>query len=460
MLCIGDTSSDWESLAGQFEAQNWRSSFIKIDAIFHQIGNQPDTYENKFDGILVDDRLVVCGRLSGIALIRGLYHDTPVIAVGRFCGPTNITAAVACGADMLIGYYPTTEEIAHLHQLLCAGNKRPTDTSSGILFYEGLLTQDTSIIATVEAARALRGINASVLINGPTGAGKEMLAGIVHGTSSAERPFVDINCAALPRDLLESELFGYKKGGFSGAMSDSIGLIRSANGGTLFLDEIGELPLNVQVKLLHALETGEVRPVGSDSSFQCHFRIISATHRDLTRAVAQGLFNLDLLLQISTRVLYVSAIEDRRRDVPLLAQYFLQCMFMEKTSKASTFSRQALLLLMNASWHGNVRQIKSLVKLCAVICNSPVVSEVVVAKILMGSVSSAIPDVDQMIFESDQLSLALALSGGAVSAASRMLDKNRTELYRLIKSRPVIPLLQNSQSRRKSDNPALGKSLS
>jgi DNA-binding NtrC family response regulator len=211
-----------------------------------------------------------------------------------------------------------------------------------------------SVIARVAAS------DSPVLVHGESGTGKELVARTIHLRSArAMRPFVSINCGAVPDTLLETELFGHRKGAFSGAVTSRVGLFEAANGGTLFLDEIGEMSPAMQVRLLRTLDSGEVRRVGEERSFHVDVRIVAATAKDLTREAAEGRFRWDLFYRVSTVVVEVPALRQRREDIPLLVQHFLT---PGRTGKTLTFSRDALDRLLAYDWPGNIRELRNLVE--------------------------------------------------------------------------------------------------
>jgi DNA-binding NtrC family response regulator len=211
-----------------------------------------------------------------------------------------------------------------------------------------------AIIARVAAS------DSPVLIHGESGTGKELVARTIHLRSPrAARPFVSINCGALPDTLLETELFGHRKGAFSGAVTSRVGLFEAANGGTLFLDEIGEMSPAMQVRLLRALDSGEVRRVGEERSFHVDVRIVAATAKDLTREAAAGRFRWDLFYRVSTVVVQVPALRQRREDISLLVQHFLS---PARTGKTLAFARDALERLVAYDWPGNIRELRNLVE--------------------------------------------------------------------------------------------------
>jgi two-component system response regulator AtoC len=218
----------------------------------------------------------------------------------------------------------------------------------------GVVKDVLAVIARVAVSES------PVLIHGESGTGKELIARTIHLRSSrAARPFVSINCGALPDTLLETELFGHRKGAFSGAVTSRVGLFEAANGGTLFLDEIGEMSPAMQVRLLRVLDSGEVRRVGEERSFHVDVRIVAATAKELTREATDGRFRWDLFYRVSTVVVEVPALRQRREDIPQLVQHFLA---PARRGTRLAFARDALERLVAYDWPGNIRELRNLVE--------------------------------------------------------------------------------------------------
>ena len=229
--------------------------------------------------------------------------------------------------------------------------------------FEQILGKSKAMMALFELVDAVAASDANVLIQGENGTGKELFANAIHRRSQrASGPFIKINCAALPKDLIESELFGYKKGAFTGAMADKVGLLELSRGGSLMLDEIGEMPAVLQTKLLRVLQEREFRPIGSDRWVQVDFRLICATNVDLDAALADGRLREDLYFRINTITLRVPPLRERVEDVPLLCSHFLQ-KFNKRYHKAvKGFSPAAYQMLMRFRWPGNVRELENAIE--------------------------------------------------------------------------------------------------
>jgi two-component system NtrC family response regulator len=212
----------------------------------------------------------------------------------------------------------------------------------------------------------------TVLIRGETGCGKELVARAVHQQSTRrEKPFVAINCGALPENLIESELFGHRKGAFTGADSQREGLFEIADGGTIFLDEIGELPLSMQAKLLRVLESGEIRRVGDNESLKVDVRVVCATHRDLEAMVQEGQFREDLMFRINTFEIMVPSLRDRSTDVTELARHLYLRFRPEHAAVATLFADETLQALQSHTWPGNVRELANVIEHATILCDAP-----------------------------------------------------------------------------------------
>lgn len=226
--------------------------------------------------------------------------------------------------------------------------------------FDGIIGEAPPMKQLFEQLKKVVNTRVTVLIEGETGTGKELIASAVHYWSDrSEKLFVTQNCAAMPENLLESELFGHKKGSFTGATEDKKGLFELADGGTLFLDEVGEMPLNLQAKLLRVLQEGEIRPIGSNHIKRIDVRIVAATNRDLEKEVAEGRFREDLFYRLKVFPLRVPPLRERREDIPLLAGHFLKRYAQEFGRNVRGFSQQAMELLSTYKWPGNVRELEN-----------------------------------------------------------------------------------------------------
>lgn len=290
-------------------------------------------------------------------------------------------------------------------------------------------------------AQLLASSDVSVLIQGESGSGKELLARLIHHSSPrAHAPFIAINCSAIPENLLESELFGHVRGAFSGATHTHPGLFEAANGGTLLLDEIGDMPLPLQAKLLRVLQERSVRAVGATRSRPVDVRILSATHCDLASARAEGRFREDLYYRIKVVGLRLPSLDERREDIPLLAEHFLQLIAGRDNRRPRSLSPRALRALCMADWPGNVRELQNVIEQLCALSTTPRITLAHVERALQGPSSTPLSYAEAKArFEHDYLTRLLHLTAGNVADAARLAQRNRTEFYRLLQRHQLDP---------------------
>lgn len=297
----------------------------------------------------------------------------------------------------------------------------------------GIVTRNAAMQRLLSQANKIACTEASVLISGNSGTGKELLAKAIHQASGRRGEFVAINCAAIPEALLESELFGFKRGAFTGALRTHAGLFVAADGGSLLLDEVGDMPLTLQAKLLRILEEKCVRPLGSERTTPIDVRVISATHRDLETEVAAGRFRQDLYYRLNVINLHMPSLAARREDIPLLAMAKLDCLARHGGGKRKSLAPGAVELLAAASWPGNVRQLFNIVEHCAALCPSRVISTDVV-RCALGSETEPLPSLAEARahFTRSYLTQLLQITSGNVSRAAELAQHNRTDFYKLL----------------------------
>jgi two-component system response regulator GlrR len=306
---------------------------------------------------------------------------------------------------------------------------------------EHIVTRSPAMVHILNQVKQVANSDVSILITGASGTGKELLAQALHQAREDQQgPLVAINCGALPEQLLESELFGHVKGSFTGAISNHIGLFRSADGGTLFLDEIGDMPLALQVKLLRALQERCIRPIGATTSEPVNLRIISATNRDLERDMQEGRFREDLFYRLNVVNFDLPSLAERVEDIPLLANHFLRETGAYQMGSVTSFAPGATEILIHASWPGNVRQLQNVVQRTAALSTTPVIPESLVREALTVE-DHYLPSLTQarQLFEHDYLVKVLQLTNGSVSNAALLAQRNRTDFYKLLKRHNIHP---------------------
>ncbi|HTO47479.1 MAG TPA: sigma 54-interacting transcriptional regulator [Burkholderiales bacterium] len=383
------------------------------------------------------------GGMDGLALFEAIQRTAPTLPVIILTAHGTIPEAVDATRRGVFGFLPkpfeSRELLAQVEQALKLSSSSPAGAAEA--WRAGIVTASPQIEDLLRRARLVAQSDASVLIVGASGAGKELLARAIHRASKRhDAPFVAVNCAAIPEPLLESELFGHRKGAFTGASYDHKGLFQSADGGTVFLDEIGDMPVALQVKLLRALQEREVRPVGATQSVAVDVRIVSATHRNLEERVARGEFREDLYYRLNVVSFTVPALAERREDIVPLAQHFLAATAARYGKDVRAFAPEALELLIAAPWPGNVRQLANAVEQAVALATSPIVPAALVAAALKSEPVGLTPlDEAKRAFERDYLVRILRLTRGNVSQAARLAQRNRTEFYKLLERHQLQP---------------------
>jgi two-component system response regulator GlrR len=383
--------------------------------------------------------------MDGMALFDAIHRDSPSLPVVILTAHGTIPDAVTATRRGVFSFLTKPFEPKVLLDTVAEAMRLSSPPVSGTLesWRAELITRSSGMEDLLSQARRVAASDASVCIFGASGTGKELLARAIHRASPrAEAPFVAVNCGAIPEGLLESELFGHKRGSFTGAVSDRRGLFQAAQGGTLFLDEIGDMPLPLQVKLLRALEERKIRPVGAHESFDVDVRVIAATHRKLEERIASGEFREDLYYRLNVVKLYIPTLAERREDIPLLANEFLSRLKARYRRAQLAFSPQALELLVSAPWPGNVRQLLNVVEQAVALNATEVIPESLVAQALDAGDTSLTPlDEARRAFERDYLVRILKITGGNVTKAARLAGRNRTEFYRLLERHALEPSL-------------------
>lgn len=316
------------------------------------------------------------------------------------------------------------------------------ETDEGRFVFEGVRSKNPAMEGIYEVLRRVAPTNISVLIEGESGTGKELLARAIHDNSPRRnRPFRPINCAGLTETLLESELFGHAKGAFTGATNDRKGLFEIADKGTLLLDEIGDMPLNMQAKLLRVIEDGIVIPVGSHKQTVVDVRIISATNHDLTQLIEKKKFRQDLYFRIKGVNITLPALRNRAEDIPVLAEYFLKEAAAETGSKVTGITEAALMILMNFDWPGNIRQLRNCIRTMVVMCDRDTLDvqdlppEIYQRRQLAAGTgaAAALGSVSLNELEKQAIVDTLAKTKGNREKAAKVLGIGERTLYRKIK---------------------------
>ncbi len=380
--------------------------------------------------------------MDGMALFDAIHRDSPSLPVVILTAHGTIPEAVSATRRGVFSFLTKPFEPKVLLDTVAEALRLSSVPSGNTEDWRAeIITRSSTMEDLLAQARRVAASDASVCLYGASGTGKELMARAIHRASPrADAPFVAVNCGAIPEGLLESDLFGHKKGSFTGAVSDRRGLFQAAQGGTLFLDEIGDMPLPLQVKLLRALEERKIRPVGSHESFEVDVRVIAATHRKLEERIASGEFREDLYYRLNVVKLYIPTLAERREDIPLLANEFLTRLGTRYRRGRLAFSPEAMQLLVSAPWPGNVRQLLNVIEQAVALAATEVIPESLVRQALDAGDTMLTPlDEARRAFERDYLVRILKITGGNVTKAARLAGRNRTEFYRLLERHSLEP---------------------
>ncbi|HGS7514811.1 TPA: two-component system response regulator GlrR [Klebsiella quasipneumoniae subsp. quasipneumoniae] len=384
----------------------------------------------KVDLVISDLRM---DEMDGLQLFSEIQKGQPGMPVIILTAHGSIPDAVAATQQGVFSFLTKPVDKDALYQAIDEALEQRSPATDEA-WRQAIVTRSPLMLRLLEQAGMVAQSDVSVLINGQSGTGKEIVALAIHNASPRhDKPFVAINCGALPEQLLESELFGHARGAFTGAVSNREGLFQAAEGGTLFLDEIGDMPVALQVKLLRVLQERKVRPLGSNRDIEINVRIISATHRDLPKAMARGEFREDLFYRLNVVNLKIPPLSERTEDIPLLANHLLRQSADRHKPFVRAFSSDAMKRLMAANWPGNVRQLVNVIEQCVALTSSPVIGDALVEQALEGE-NTALPTFVEARnqFELNYLRKLLQITRGNVTHAARMAGRNRTEFYKLL----------------------------
>jgi DNA-binding NtrC family response regulator len=397
-----------------------------------------------FDAVLLDLHLPDG---DGIDLLRELKARGDAAAVIILTGNADLESAIHAVRFGAYDYLVKPCSIADLEQLLGRVARERQLVDENLALRQQLRTQRVDSLELIGSSPALSDVkkliarvapsDASVLVQGETGTGKEVVARLIHANSlRKDAAFVPLNCAALPKELAESELFGHRKGAFTGADRDHRGLVQAAATGTLFLDEIGDLPLDVQAKFLRLLESHEGRRVGDSEPYRTDLRIVAATNRDLRQDIAAGRFRQDLFYRLATFELRLPSLRQLRDDLPMIAQYQLERLSVPGSS-ARSFSAAALGAMRWYDWPGNVRELRNVVERAKILCDGleigaehlslPTPPIAIAAGTTLGASPPGPRTLDEV--EWQMIQEALRASGGNKTAAARSLGISLRTLY-------------------------------
>jgi DNA-binding NtrC family response regulator len=357
----------------------------------HTVDEAEDGLEalNKFEGISYD--VLFCDikmpKMDGLALMQSLKEEGHHAEIIVMSGHGNIEMAVKA---LRLGAYDFIEKPLNLNRILVAINhlkekgqllqsNAALRTSIKKIKGNGIIGNSPQILEIQTMISKVAPSDARVLITGPNGSGKELVARSLHDQSNRNKaPFIEVNCAAIPSELIESELFGHEKGAFTSAVKDKKGKFELASGGTLFLDEIGDMSPSAQAKVLRALQENVIQRVGGEKDIKVDCRVICATNKDLRKEINEGRFREDLFHRLSVIPIHVPSLNDRKADIPMLVAYFLGMICQEQGIKLKPIQEAAIQALQDVNWTGNIRELRNVLERLVILCDDEINKEDVV----------------------------------------------------------------------------------
>ncbi|MCS6805553.1 MAG: sigma-54 dependent transcriptional regulator [Acidobacteriota bacterium] len=411
----------------------------------------------EYDLVIADWKMPVMSGLSLLQRVRVMQPRLPVMIITGFASIDSAVEAMKLGAcDYLCKPFGRDELLKRVHSILQKRSVNQLDEHCAGAVHqriglESVIGVSQELADVLSKVKQVAPTESTVLVTGETGVGKDLIARLIHQLSRrADKPFVSINCAAFPEQLLESELFGHVKGAFTGATADRIGLIQEAHGGTFFLDEIGAMPLGVQAKLLRVLEDHTIRRLGENQTITADVRIIAATNHDLLRAIAQRHFREDLYYRLNVVSIHVPPLRARRSDIPLLAEFFLQRYSRRDGKPIRGIEPEALRVLLAYDYPGNVRELKHIIEQAVAVCTDPLITvsalplrvrELAWQKLALGQApaehqtnSASIPRLEVLAArERALIQDAINRHRGNLDQAARELGISRVTLWRRMK---------------------------
>lgn len=334
---------------------------------------------NKYDVVLLDIKMPEMDGMEVLEKIQVIQPDLPVVMISGHGSLETAVEAVKMGAYDYISKPPDLNRllvtVRNAHEKTTQ-NKTIKKLKKKVTGVSEIIGESEEIQHIQELIEKVAPTDARVLITGDNGTGKELVARWIHAKSDrSESPIVEVNCAAIPAELIESELFGHEKGSFTSAHKQRIGKFEQANGGTLFLDEVGDMSANAQAKVLRALQEGKITRVGGDKEIEVDVRVIAATNKDLMKATDRGEFRMDLYHRLSVMLIHIPPLNERKDDIPLLVDYFVENISFDTGKQPPEFEKEAIEALQNTNWTGNIRELRNVVERLMILCPETVTRE-------------------------------------------------------------------------------------
>lgn len=411
--------------------------------------------------VITDVRMPGMSGIDLLGRIKADSPDTPFILITAFATVDDAVEAMKLGADDYL-LKPLKEEELKIgvrraleHQQLVDENRYLRELAGDTFRFENIIAQSRKMRSVLETAAQVARRDSTVLLGGESGTGKELLAKAIHQNSlRADKPFVAVNCGALPESLAESELFGHRKGSFTGAIADRAGKFETANGGTIFLDEIGELTPPLQVKLLRVLQEREIDKIGNPHPLKVNVRIIAATNRNLKNLVEDGQFREDLYYRLSVVMIDLPSLRERRDDIPLLARHFLKCLAKQYEMPVLSITDEAMDKIGRYDWPGNVRELQNVMERIAVLAKEERIGlvdlppEIIRAESRIASINLKLPEegIDLEAIEKEIIQLALEKCDWNQTQAAKYLNMSRKTLIYRMEKFSLAPQAQTPQT--------------
>ena len=452
ILIIDDEPALSSSLNKTLEHHGYITKSISSIKEFNELKNN-----SHYDIVLLDLRLPDGDGLQLMKSIKHINKNSQIIVMTGYGTIELAVTAVKLGAFHFITKPFNPGEIINLcakalsQSQLEAENAQLRSVVKKQYHFDQIIGQSKPILSVIEMIKKMNNSSATVLISGESGTGKELMAKSIHFNSrQSQGPFIPVHCGAIPKDLLESELFGHIKGSFTGAIKDRVGRFQMAENGTLFLDEISTMDLSTQIKLLRVLQEKEFQPVGSDEIIQSNTRVIAATNENLEAAVKRGSFRKDLFYRLNVIPLYIPSLKERTDDIPLLVNHFIKAFNKDKSGgKALQISQEAMCCLCQYKWPGNIRELENLIeRLCVLQENECIKTSDLPAQYQLQNkedtwnqqiedIPSAGLDFNHIVnlFENELILKALKKTSWNRNQAARLLKLNRTTLLEKIKKK-------------------------
>ncbi len=417
-------------------------SFLKRrDYEIFTASNGPDGFEivqkNTVDLVLTDFRMPEWDGLTVLGKIKELNPEIDVVVMTAYGNVENAVKIMKSGAYDYLSKPVDLDELENLilrikeKRLLIAENKLLKEQLEKKFKFDSIITQSGEMEEVLNKAARVATSKATVLIRGESGTGKELIARAIHFASPRkDNPFVVVNVAALSENLMESELFGHEKGAFTGASQQRIGRFEQANGGTLFIDEVGDIPLSMQVKLLRAIQFGQIERLGSSKTIKVDARIVAATHRDLEGMISTNGFREDLYFRLNVVAIPIPPLKNRKVDIPAMADFFIKKFAEENQKQIKGITREALDYLMKYEFPGNVRELENMIESAVVLARGDFLTQRDLPPQLKKVSERAILDPYNIddgyekkmhAYEKEMISEALSQTNGNQSAAARLI---------------------------------------